>query len=364
MELMLLLPLVLVVAGLTLIVAAYYVRMQAKEAEFLIQQLVHLDAEAKNDPIEFIRLSLDWLKRAGADRVHVRLNWFGEMLQLGDDVSHLPSEQLEKLCEMVAVGEGEVQATILICPNRQLRGEREALFQIVKQLWLRLVAAQINGRVAQLHLSQQQMQRYEMFYKHDLKNLAQFLTLLNSQINRCDDAECGLKLVNRLRDILPSLEHRAQRILRFLTQKNVESAEQQTFPLAERVHLVAKMVGITVHVEGDATLKAYEALFEQGLQGVLENFVHHAETPEPIDVTIEDQGMGIVMRLRSEAMREPLSAEQRVRMFEPFWTTSESGLGLGLYLARQNFTRACHGRLDAVNMPDGGWAFELVCPKG
>ena len=363
MDLMLLLPLVLVVAGVTLIAAAFYLRLQAKEAEFLIQQLVLLDASAQNDPIEFIKPSLTWLKRAGAERVQVQLNWFGEVLQLGDEVGSLSPEAVEKQCEVFAVGEGDVQASLLICPQRHLRGEREALFQIVKQLWLRLVAAQINGRVVQLHLSERQMQRYEMFYKHDLKNLAQFLTLLNSQINRCNDAECGLKLVKRLREILPSLEHRAQRILRFLTQKNMNTAQRESFPLAERVELVARMVGVAVRIEGDATLYAYEALFEHGLQGVLENFIHHGEASEPVQVHIEDQGMGVVMRFRSAQMATPLTAEQRVRMFEPFWTTSDSGLGLGLYLARQNLARACNGRLDAVNMPDGGWAFELICPK-
>lgn len=352
---------IFVVAGITVLLVAYYLRMRTREAERIIQALLELGSQHEDDPVGFLEPSLAWLKRAGVQRAHVQLNWFGQALHFGDVIEHDGTEQG---CDTHQIGSGEIEAHVLLCHSPRLRGERLTMHHVVVQLWLRLLTSQINGRLAQVHLSQQQMRRYEMFYKHDLKNLVQFLTLLHTQINTCHDDECSKRLVERLRSVLPSLEHRAQRILRFLTQKTGTDWEGiEAIDLRDQLHAMAQMLELKINVRGDAQVHVLEGPFEQGLQSVLENFLQHRSEGE-VQADIEEREDGVVVRLRAPAMKKPLSPEEKARMFEPFWTTSESGLGLGLYLARQNFARACHGRLDAVNMPDGGWAFELVCPKG
>jgi len=352
---------VFVVAGITVLAVAYYLRLRTREVERIIQALLDLGSEHEDDPVGFLEPSLAWLRPAGVEHVHVQLNWFGQALHFGDVIEHDGSGSG---CQTYQIGSGEIEAHVLLCRSPRLRGERLTMHSVVVQLWLRLLTSQINGRLAQVHLSQQQMRRYEMFYKHDLKNLAQFLTLLNSQINACHDNECSVRLVERLRGILPSLEHRAQRILRFLTQKTGSDWRGvEAIKIRDQLYAMAQMLELKIEVQGDAVVHVLEGPFEQGLQSVLENFLQH-RSEGAVQAIISERDDGVVVLLRTPAMKKSLSAEEKARMFEPFWTTSESGLGLGLYLARQNFARACHGRLDAVNLPDGGWAFELVCPKG
>jgi len=47
------------------------------------------------------------------------------------------------------------------------------------------------------------------------------------------------------------------------------------------------------------------------------------------------------------------------QLFRPFYTTSEHGTGLGLYIARE-LCRANQAQLDYVSVPGGGACFRLT----
>jgi two-component system sensor histidine kinase PilS (NtrC family) len=50
-----------------------------------------------------------------------------------------------------------------------------------------------------------------------------------------------------------------------------------------------------------------------------------------------------------------------VQLFRPFFTTSEHGTGLGLYIARE-LCRANEATLEYVSVPGGGSCFRLTLP--
>jgi signal transduction histidine kinase len=77
--------------------------------------------------------------------------------------------------------------------------------------------------------------------------------------------------------------------------------------------------------------------------------------PEPIDqnqprarLTVSDNGRGLL-------------ALDRDRIYEPFFSTKETGLGLGLAIT-QRIVRAHGGQLNASDRGGGGAAFEVVLP--
>jgi two-component system sensor histidine kinase PilS (NtrC family) len=70
--------------------------------------------------------------------------------------------------------------------------------------------------------------------------------------------------------------------------------------------------------------------------------------PGSIDVDVVDHGPGIPPAVAS-------------RLFEPFYTTSEHGTGLGLYIARQ-LCEANQGSLRYVPVPGGGACFRIRLP--
>lgn len=101
---------------------------------------------------------------------------------------------------------------------------------------------------------------------------------------------------------------------------------------------------------------------QQVLTVLVQNALAHGHYPgDPADIVVDlhlsagrptvdvrDQGPGIAEELRD-------------RLFRPFFTTSEHGTGLGLYIARE-LCRANEATLDYVELADGGHCFRIVLP--
>jgi two-component system, LuxR family, sensor kinase FixL len=68
-----------------------------------------------------------------------------------------------------------------------------------------------------------------------------------------------------------------------------------------------------------------------------------------IEISVADTGPGV-------------SADIRARLFEPFVTTKESGLGIGLSICRV-IVEAHGGKLTAEDNPAGGAIFRFTIPN-
>ncbi len=358
---LILLPFLMVLTGGVLFVAALYVHLQASRLSNLIQQLLLISRSHEGDPLRFIPLSLDLLEHARVvDRAFVELQWFGQHLTFGQSTS---DGQADESCRHHAIESDEIVLRAIICPRRKLRGEQVSIFELIANLWLELLSSQVNDRLAQIHFSEQQLKRYELFYKHDLKNLAQFMHLLSGQMRRCDTPDCSHALLERLKKVLPDLEERASRILQHLGKKSSDEwSGVEGISLAQLVKMEGRALDLPVEVRGDAEVFVESVTFQHGLRNVMENFKHHPGTRH-VRALIETTPQKVILRLTSDALTGRLSEMERARMFEPFWTTSKSGMGLGLYIARQNFHKACRARLDVEQLDDNHWAFVIVCPR-
>jgi two-component system sensor kinase FixL len=67
-----------------------------------------------------------------------------------------------------------------------------------------------------------------------------------------------------------------------------------------------------------------------------------------LDVSVTDTGKGI-------------EVEELNQVFEPFYTTKQSGMGLGLSISR-SIVEAHGGRLDAVRNAQTGMTFHFTLP--
>ena len=67
-------------------------------------------------------------------------------------------------------------------------------------------------------------------------------------------------------------------------------------------------------------------------------------------ITVRDRGPGI-------------APEHLPKLFDSFFSTKQSGMGLGLSIAR-TIVEAHEGRIRAENAPDGGAVFHVELPAG
>ena len=80
-----------------------------------------------------------------------------------------------------------------------------------------------------------------------------------------------------------------------------------------------------------------------------------------IDVALDTDGARSMIRIRDRG--EGFSEEDFKRAFDPFYSTSDEGLGLGLPHAR-SLIESMGGEIELSNAPDGGAQVEVSFPAG
>jgi signal transduction histidine kinase len=129
-----------------------------------------------------------------------------------------------------------------------------------------------------------------------------------------------------------------------------------------RVPTLAHAVAIDVESQGEAvSVRGDPVLIEWALEVLIKNAVdalagrggriHVAARPRPgggASVTVADDGPGIARDLRS-------------RIFDPGFSTKQSGWGIGLSLARR-IVEENHGGTLRLASADRGATFEIILP--
>jgi PAS domain S-box-containing protein len=116
-------------------------------------------------------------------------------------------------------------------------------------------------------------------------------------------------------------------------------------------------------VDLDGSVDAFR--LEQVFRNVLENAL--AACADPVEITVVCSAGQLegqpALRIAVRDNGPGLGAEQRQRIFEPFYTTKTKGTGLGMAIARRIVE--AHGGLIAVGTPAGpGAEIQLLLPRG
>jgi signal transduction histidine kinase len=132
--------------------------------------------------------------------------------------------------------------------------------------------------------------------------------------------------------------------------------------LAQRVtHEFVRDQGVGVRLAlSDGSVRA--SVSPNALMDALYLVLHNASRfgrGQTIDLTVAQQGARAALRVRDHG--PGFSEEAFRRAFDPFYSTSEDGLGLGLPHARK-LLEAMGGSIQLRNVPDGGAEVEISLP--
>ncbi|WP_291144086.1 HAMP domain-containing sensor histidine kinase [Hydrogenophaga sp.] len=131
------------------------------------------------------------------------------------------------------------------------------------------------------------------------------------------------------------------------------------------MHPDIEQLGVTVRWLRDepVTVMADPVALDQIVHNLLSNalqaLARQTHRPRALRLSIQRDGSSAVLQV--EDTGPGLSPTERERVFEPFFTTREGGLGLGLTLS-ESLARAQGGELSADHAPDGGACFRLRLP--
>lgn len=112
-----------------------------------------------------------------------------------------------------------------------------------------------------------------------------------------------------------------------------------------------------------AQVEAYK--IKQVFINILDNALDAVRGDGNVSISLERGGLkpsgGAVVRIRFADSGEGMSAERMAHLFEPFYSTKESGTGMGLFLA-ERIVRNQGGQLEAESREGEGTVFTLTLP--
>ena len=187
---------------------------------------------------------------------------------------------------------------------------------------------------------------FELLQKNAPDGLREETALAKAEVRKIAD------IVDRFSNLLqPPRPRKSRVVLRDLVAAVQESAARE---------IPRPGVEFRYRESSPIVLQADERLLSQSLFNILRNAL---EATEAGAVTVDASRHGRRVDIRIRDTGRGIGPDALARIFDPFFTTKDTGMGVGLYLAKK-IIEAHDGRLDAASEPGRGTTMTIQLPGG
>jgi two-component system NtrC family sensor kinase len=137
---------------------------------------------------------------------------------------------------------------------------------------------------------------------------------------------------------------------------NLVAEVVQAFSMAQD----AKGREVKVDVQGAFMAAVDHSQIKQVLWNLLSNAAHATEPGDHIEVVARIDGRDLFIEVKDKG--KGISSEDQKKIFDPFYSTRELGLGLGLALCKRIIDDH-GGNISAEPRAGGGAVFKIMLPK-
>ncbi len=321
----------LVLFGLSLLGTVYYFRRQSKRLSKALSKLHSINQSVEQDALNFFQRAWPVLSTVGCLQMQANVEWFGEKRNVHFGIKG------KRFGRKVSfnVARDDMSFEVILFLNRGA-SEPESLSSLVIKTFIQILEQDLVLKQAEILTSQRRLERYQMYVQHEIKNISQFLELLSEQVQVVQNDAGKVRLVNRLSETLPIMAKRARKTIQQMNQPLSETHKVSFLMLRPLLKEVVEMYSLNAIITGEASVNLSRQLLLEVFKNILGNFSDHPSSNKPIKIIIDsevkDGPAQITVVGQLYGIQNQMVSE---RMFEPFWTTSESGMGLGLFLARE-----------------------------
>lgn len=343
----------LILIGVTIGAVMAALWYKARKAGRVNLALIRLNEQHAFDAPSFLGGAWALLARSGLRGLAWRLDWFGVVTQ-----GHGGLASGRTTLREIAVGEMSVAVTFF---QHEGRGEARYFEEALIETFLLLLRMDLLIKAGTTDAALSHMSRLNLFLQHDMKNIAQFIQLMADQLESVPQGK-EQNVLNYLRVATPLIRHRADRIVRTLAVGVAPVEASRRMPLRPLLDQLCGLYGLAHTIEGDADVALSGSALETVLDNILKNYqdlgVHSNIANLIVHIAITERGGLAEITLQAPAA-PPVAALER--LFEPFWSSTPAGLGVGLYQAR-HIMESQGGELFVTQAPDQPLRFHVVCP--
>jgi signal transduction histidine kinase len=332
------LSLTFLVAGVTLFITAYVLSRRAGRYQRGMQTLLQL-SNSNLDLLDLPAAAWPVLQAAGWSTLKWEGDWYGQHVQggLGEspDRAAIASESLQSF-DVVGGGEARLR---LDFRHSVLRGEERLFANHLARVFVLLLETRLRERTGALSAALAERARLSLYLQHDMRNLAQWVSWVGADFVQADSAESLMVVAQRLQANAPFALERAQRLMAALGNDQ-QASMPRPMPLRGALEQAARLAGIEICIEGDATAWIAPELLERALDNLLSNLaaawrdgvtVGPSAVIDVISAGASDAHARIALACPLPPGGMDLPPE---KLFEPCASGRPGGLGLGLYQAR------------------------------
>ena len=341
------LPWMLVTLGLVLLLAAWVVWHRGRRVRRCLAELLALPADMH--PLRWPERAWPILERSGIAGIAWEGVWFGDAVrgQWGQPLAdHWPRQTLSagpdcqielRWADVARTDEARVLAL--------------AVLDVFAQTWL----SRMRERTQAVAVALAQRAQVQLYWQHDMRNLAQWVGLLAEEFGAATPAQLP-RLAQRLQRQAPLLQARAHKLLAATeAPTQAPASDEPPVQALDLLHNAVELAGLAIDLgtdEGSAPAllaPAQAQALERALDNIFSNLARdsgarHGGVPLRCECTVHEGALQA--RLHTPRLATPWPR----RAFEPL--KSPTGSGMGLYQARRSL-RDAGGDLQASEEPQG-----------
>lgn len=281
-----------------------------------------------------------------------------------DPPAWLTEEEQARLLIPLQAGGVQIGFVVLLTPRAPLELDWE-----VRDL-LKTAASQAGGYLAMLRATEQLLEvrkfdafnRMSAFVVHDLKNIVTQLSLMLKNAQRHGDNP------EFRQDMLETVEHALEKMRQLMLQ--LREGERPTgvasgvalTPIARRLQQVAEQRGRELRLEllGEVATRGHEDRIERVLGHAVQNAFDASPDGQAVLLRIAAEGSSARVQVLDQGVG--MSAEFiRERLFKPFQSTKQQGMGIGAYESLQ-YVRELGGKMEVHSQPGEGTCVTFLLP--
>ncbi|MEN6616762.1 MAG: HAMP domain-containing sensor histidine kinase [Syntrophorhabdus sp.] len=342
-----------VVAGLVVLVILFYLRFLTNRAFKVQLRMVDANRECNYDLALFLPKVRNLVKTTEIEDIFYDINYGESTL-----IEHGPRT---KRTIVRKVTRPDYSISLGIVPLSP-RGYQKYIYMIIFETLFLLIEMDILMKIKVANEALYNFSKLQAFLLHDVKNVTQFIKGLLYNIARITGGEREHRFIQYLKESAPALAVRTDKILATLEigSEKEEDADRQEIDVARLTKDLFALYDIRGEATGAGTVYTQKHNLVTIFDNIIKN-IREKSTAEPgikcFAYVRENEGTVTVI------IYDTGSPIQNVeRMFEPFYTTKKSGLGIGLFQAK-HVVKKLGGTMTVANT-ERGVEFTIKLPKG